>query len=181
MKQTLTLIATLILLPSVHVQAKTNLPEQLAACGKIANNNHRLACYDRLTSTVASTPRQPTQQVVKSHTDNNTSNNKPSPVTSSGAVATTTPTTTATKEENFGLKEKTPDVRQRIPFTVTKAKTDRYGKLLLTFSNGQKWLQTDTRTRRTFTGPVTIEEGLLGSFMLYKKGSTSGMRVKRIK
>jgi cytoskeletal protein RodZ len=87
----------------------------------------------------------------------------------------------ASNKDRYGLKAKAPDKALRRAFKVVSTKTDRYDKLVFTFANGHVWQQTDNRTRRSFTGDVSIEEGLLGSFMLYKKGKKSGIRVKRIK
>ena len=55
------------------------------------------------------------------------------------------------------------------------------GKVVITLDNGQVWSQVDRSSLRLSThDKVSIRRASLGSFMLYKAGRKTPMRVKRV-
>lgn len=69
----------------------------------------------------------------------------------------------------------------QIDARVLEVRKSTTGKAIITLDNGQVWKQIDSsRLRLSGDDQVTIRRASLGSFMLYKTGSKSLMRVKRI-
>jgi hypothetical protein len=160
------------------------LQQNIVNCSQLADNNARLMCFDDLSIKVVGTINVDKAHAAKAST-------VIAPATQLASVPVSVAASTKTRQnkrdfndkaaEDFGLIKKKQDIDKHYLFTVKKTKTDLYGKLIFTFANGQVWKQRDDRTRMPFTGAVTIKKGMLGSFFLFKKGSKSKIKVKRIK
>lgn len=170
----LTLMAAAIML--VSAQANAGLEQQLTACAATADKLDRLICYDNVSANIksASVPSAgAASQTV---------------ATSAATVAVATPvavaaTATSTAEEGFGLenKRKQENTVDKIYLEVASVDQDPYGDLKVTFTNGQQWKQTESRSYKVTAGEtVFIEKGALGSFFLGTDGRNSKIRVKRI-
>lgn len=174
----LTLMAAAIML--VSAQANAGLEQQLTACAATADKLDRLICYDNVSANIksASVPSAgAASQTVAT-----------SAATSAATVAVATPvavaaTATSTAEEGFGLenKRKQENTVDKIYLEVASVDQDPYGDLKVTFTNGQQWKQTESRSYKVTAGEtVFIEKGALGSFFLGTDGRNSKIRVKRI-
>lgn len=128
-------------------------------CLKHENDKDRLACYDAIANKVD------TEAVLKQ--------------------AKKLEASAKNKNELFGLEHKkylTEDSADKIEAKVVKAKKNPYGYIKLTLDNGQVWQQTAGRRFKVKTDDmVRIERSLLGSFKIYKSGSDTGFKFKRLK
>lgn len=171
MKKTPLLSIACLGLASMSANADT-LETELAKCGQVKDSLARLVCYDDLVKT-ASLPAVSKKQSVVTAPRTKT-------------VPVTAPI--ESKEESFGaehLKKKAVSENvQQVVFVVEKLKEDQYGKLHVTFENGQQWKQTDSVYFRLKTGEsVILKKGALGSVYLKKNDVESNrkIRVKRVK
>lgn len=156
------------------------LPQELIACRALTSAVARLDCYD---------------QAIDSH-DNSVSASENVPATAPAAAAATAPTAVEPAEEIsqealFGKNmvemqqsvqkaTKTQEIDEIISI-VTKVRESATGKAVIYLDNGQVWTQIDSaRLRLSGYDKVSIRRASLGSYLLYKDGSKTSMRVKRI-
>ncbi|MCL1113383.1 MULTISPECIES: hypothetical protein [Shewanella] len=188
----LCLIATGIVLMSVNAQANTQLSDQLSVCASESNDAKRLSCYDNLAihHNTSIAPASVTAQAIETSTvakDNTSVAIAPAVTTAVASVNTNTAATETVAPElninDFGLKKKTiEDEVDRIYFIVKSTKQDPYGKLVVTFDNGQVWGQTSAERYKVKKGQkVFIETGAFNSFLMGSEDRNSTTRVKRLK
>lgn len=163
-------LATLFcILFATSANAET-LADALKKCSQESNSLKRLVCYDRLNQRAqgySDSELPPALQAASRAVNTNTNthavgNNYASPA-----------------ENNFGKKAPTEEV-ESLTASVVKAKKNRLGKLIITLDNGQVWKQTDGGYLGIKAGDsVTIEKGVMGSFMLQKSSGSKVIRVTR--
>ncbi|MCC4834363.1 hypothetical protein LMH66_17085 [Shewanella sp. 10N.7] len=182
----LTLVATFAL--AISSQAHASIEQQLANCASHTDKLDRLMCFDALAASVnTAVPTQLPAAVSTTSTE--------ATAVATTAVAANTPTTVApavasvastqaasTAEQEFGLKKKKEEVKvDRLYLEIEKIKKDPYGSLIITFTNGQTWKQTETVRYKVKVGQtVYIEKGALSSFILGSDERNSTTRVKRV-
>jgi hypothetical protein len=170
--------ASAVTAPAVDAQA---LPESIAVCAREADAGRRLACYDHAVAAFGSPAAEP--QVAGSVTPQSV---PPAPVAAAAAAA-------LTPEEKFGLDGKleeqvrapaetgTPDLAE-LPGTVVKISTDARGKLTVTLTNGQVWVQKHAGGYFPLAvdDAVTIRTRSFGSYAMYNPTGrfTQVVRVK---
>ena len=172
----------------------SNLLQELSQCATIADNNARLACYDRLSPRVkqaaeaglpATARRQPTEQEQKSWFGFDI-----------GDLFGTSPKTQTTPEE-FGSEttqkakqeraEEEPKTIDSISAGVTDYAFTSLGKFVVFLDNGQVWkqLQSDSGAanfkKKPSDNTVTITRGFLGSYNLTLNDTGGLMKVTRVK
>lgn len=165
-----TLLCLILVSPYTMSQ---DLGTKFLECRAIKDNISRLSCYDSL-----ALPSNDTIQTDVSKTD------------SIPLVAVKQETTqvedsqsiTERFSEFFGFEEK--EIAKRIPDSmdvVVADVTSNGGKLVIKMSNGQVWLQIDSKPYRyrVENGQPYIQRGALGSFFFSQKGVKSRIRVKR--
>ncbi|MGQ0533300.1 MAG: hypothetical protein ACT4OF_11510 [Caulobacteraceae bacterium] len=139
------------------------------ACSDIANDQDRLACFDRVVREV----RQ---------------------ATSDGRLVTVDRAQAETlRRESFGLSlpsvfslfsrsEDADSALDEISYSVEEIVTYADGRHTFVMSNGQRWAQVEPdRTRNVRTGDeVTVRRAALGSYMLVGSRGGQGHRVRRV-
>lgn len=192
MKKVIVLLA--VYLTSAAVQAKT-VGEALKDCSREENALKRLVCYDRLVKDInqyAGLDKQAAVALPVVRAD--IPANRPTPVhaeqptTPSAQSQLTKPApakpVVANPTSDFGLENKKPKKQsvEKIFAEVAEVKTDPYKKLIVTFSDGQVWRQTDSVRLRVSPGDqVFVERGSLSSFFMGKESANKRIRVKRSK
>lgn len=175
------LFGSLLLAEAVSASKPQELPASLKACGAIASDAERLACYDRemaaLTAATAPASAPAAAPTAKAP----------------AAVAATAPAAAAASQAEFGTnpelaraqrkKEKSAEdpKPEQISARVSELQVPKTGEFVVKLDNGQVW-------RRIEGGPfslevgdaVTIRSGMLGSFWLVAADSQR-TRVKRVR
>ncbi|MCL1035570.1 hypothetical protein L2750_00160 [Shewanella submarina] len=160
----------------LSTQAFASVETQLTQCAAISDKLDRLICYDKLAAAVGHSSSQPA--VVSAPA-------KPA-VAPVPAAPVAAPVAVVSAEEQFGnenkAKRQQAEEIEKLYFEVASVDKDPYGRLQLTFSNGQKWKQTESRRFKVKAGQtVFIERAALGSFLMGMDDRNSTIRVKRIK
>lgn len=155
---------------SIATQAVANSLQQ---CRAITNEAARLSCYDQLadaaqqTSTAAVAPTTLAQQA--------------------GNPAEVAPAAARVPAQNrdealFGTSGET--IESAIADLTVQVKTvaqDSRQKLLLTMSNGQRWLQLDQAFLKVSAGDsCVISSGMFGSFTMKCQQGRKAIKVKRL-
>ena len=159
----------------LSTQAFASVETQLTQCAAISDKLDRLICYDKLAATVGQTSSQ--SQVA------------PTPSTPAAPVqpaVVAAPVAAVSVVDQFGnenkAKKQKVDEIDKLYFEVASVDKDPYGRLKITFNNGQQWKQTESRRYNVKAGEtVFIERAALGSFLLGMDDRNSTIRVKRIK
>ncbi len=187
----LILFAGICALPTLQAAAAAELPQELIDCRKITSAVARLDCYDQ---TIDAHKKSASSRASGAGLEGRS---EPAPATAEPAAVTTATTTIAqpagdiSPEALFGKnnEELQQSVQEatgtheidRIESFVAKIRASASGKAIITLDNGQVWAQTDnSRLRLSGYDKVTIRRASLGSYLLYKSGSKTSMRVKRI-
>jgi len=146
----------------------------LQQCRAITDAAARLLCYDQLaddaatqTSNVAVAPTAPVPQAV---------------TTSEAAPVAAQVTEHNRDEALFGTSGET--IESAIADLTVQVKTvgqDSRQKLLLTMSNGQRWLQLDQAFLKVSAGDsCVISSGMFGSFTIKCQQGRKAIKVKRL-
>ncbi|MDE1145326.1 MAG: hypothetical protein PW843_01750 [Azospirillaceae bacterium] len=154
------LIVTMAVAPAIpHVALAA---DTLASCRAIGDATQRLACYDALAASAASTPLAAAPATT------------PGAAPAAAATAQAAPTTPA---QDFG-KEKLPrteeqraqddkEQEEELNSTVAKVVALPYRIFAVTLENGQTWVSKEALTFDPKPGdPVRINHGLLGSYSM---------------
>lgn len=177
--------ASVLALCVTQTAAGAELADALIDCRALATAVARLDCYDQLADTLTATTNQATQTGTVERAAPTAA------ATETAATATVEATADASQEAFFGKNEKeirksaqeaagTTEIDQ-MDARVSEVRKSATGKAIITLDNGQVWKQIDSsRLRLSSDDQVTIRRASLGSFLLYKTGSKSLMRVKRI-
>jgi len=177
--------ASVLALSVAQTAGGAELADALVNCRALASAVARLDCYDQLADTQTATASQATRIGTPERAAPTVA------ATETAAAATMEPTADASQEALFGKNEKeirksaqdaagTTEIDQ-MAARVSEVRQSATGKTIITLDNGQVWKQIDSsRLRLSSDDQVTIRRASLGSFMLYKTGSKSLMRVKRI-
>lgn len=164
-------ISAILLL--VSTQAVAGVETKLTHCAAIKDKLERLICYDNLAANLqshakvqsaASASPQPLIQEPPA---------SPQPVVHNQAEA----------EHAFGNPKPQQADKEidKLYFDVASINKDAYGAMKITFTNGQRWKQTENRRFRLKVGDkVYIERAALGSFLLGSDDRNATIRVKRI-
>ncbi len=185
----------LCVIPVMLSAQQNNIVDMLKNCASIDDDGQRLSCYDQVVRSdklTESTDLPPTTNVVTSSQVNAEEvevEATPSQVqgevretTSSKAQADVVKAEPIAVDE-FGLKEK--ESRESVSITVTvngirKNLTDHF---IYTTTDGQVWVQIDSRRPRYDEVPfiAEIRTASLGSFFLKPKSDGFSVRVRREK
>lgn len=135
--------------------ARISLAEAtLADCRHIAGDRERLACYDALADRADAGSPTPTAADLFGHD-----------AVRSAAMA----------RAAAGIGD-----TEAITATVTQARRDAYGKLVMVLGNGQTWEQIDTAPLPVKAGAeVRIRRAALDSYLLSLAAGGQGIRVRR--
>jgi len=177
--------ASVLALSVAQTAGGAELADALIDCRALASAVARLDCYDQLADTQTATTNQATQTGTVERAAPTAA------AIETAATATMESTADASQEAFFGKNEAeirksaresagTTEIDQ-MDARVSEVRKSATGKAIITLDNGQVWKQIDSsRLRLSSDDQVTIRRASLGSFMLYKTGSKSLMRVKRI-
>jgi len=162
------------------------------SCTKIADDSHRLACYD---SAFGYTPAAPA--AASSRTEAATASPPAGVATTTAPQAAPTAAVASAaaaaspaveRTEDFGLTQQAQRDRagvltvESISATVTSVDRNTADRLVVSLDNGQVWQQSESSSQiRIKPGDtVTIKRAALGSFMLVtvRNGSTRAKRIK---
>ena len=167
--------AVLCAIPMVLSAHQRNIEAMLTGCALIDDDMQRHTCYDQVLR-----PDKMTDRTELPATAENS--DKPETVEPSHTQAEVVEIKPEAVEE-FGLKEKQP--RETVSLTVTvngirKNLTDRF---VYTTTDGQVWVQNDTRRVRYDEVPFVAEirSAALGSYYLKPKSSGVSVKVRREK
>jgi hypothetical protein len=177
--------ASVLALSVAQTASGADLADALIDCRALPSAVARLDCYDQLADTQTATTNQATETgTVKRAAP-------AAAVAEAAATATVEPMASTSQEAVFGKNEAeilksaqevtgTTEIDQ-MDARVLQVRKSATGKVVITLDNGQVWKQIDSsRLRLSGDDQITIRRASLGSFMLYKTGSKSLMRVKRI-
>jgi len=177
--------ASVLALSVAQTAGGAELADALLDCRALASAVARVDCYDQLADTQTATMNQATQIGTVERAAPAVA------ATETAASATMEATADASQEAFFGKNEEeirksaresagTTEIDQ-MDARVLEVRKSATGKAIITLDNGQVWKQIDSsRLRLSSDDQVSIRRASLGSFMLYKTGSKSLMRVKRI-
>lgn len=162
-------------------------PQQCAAIG---DDLERLACYDRIYRTPASTV--PAGAGPASTAVGPAATVSPDPKSSVAPAAAAAGPGAPTPQDDFGLTEAAKQARlpeesrkelpESVSGKVAKVARRPAGEFIVTLENGQVWtqLQVDPRARIAVGDTVTIKKAALGSYLLVT-ASRYATRVRRVK
>ena len=145
-----------------------------SACVDIHDNAARLACYD----SASGYARQPNVQPNVTSEPIVTPETNATPITTATATPIPEPIARAPQDVR---KER--DKISATSYPVSKIVAANSGKILVYFTDGQVWRQTDSkrvRIRKTQPSEATIVPGALGSFFVKWDGQ-SRFRAKRVR
>ncbi|MDZ7868377.1 MAG: hypothetical protein U5L02_04105 [Rheinheimera sp.] len=146
----------------------------LQQCRALTEANARLLCYDQLADTAAM--QNNTAAVVPTVS-------APQPVTTTATASVAAIAPARNRDEAlFGTSGET--IESAIADLNVQVKTvaqDSRQKLLLTMSNGQRWLQLDQAFLKVSAGDnCVISSGMFGSFTLKCQQGRKAIKVKRV-
>ena len=153
---------------SAFAETKNDLANALSNCSKIAADNQRLICFDKLAA--------------------NNAEPLPTAVVSNDPVSSVKPIKlkAAKKVDDFS-KHHLKKTKQEQGLDSITAKISKLNKLIrgqwvIYLENGQKWQQKDDAKIKLALGDtVRLKKGSMGVVYLYKAGSHRNIRVKRLK
>lgn len=142
--------------------------DPLQQCRAVTDAATRLLCYDALADNAAGL--HPTSPVSPAQP-------------ASPAVSAAAPTVAATRDEAlFGTSGET--IESAIADLNVQVKTvaqDQRQKLLLTMSNGQRWVQLDQAFLKVSSGDqCVISSGIFGSYTMKCQQGRKAIKVKRL-
>jgi hypothetical protein len=162
------------------------LPQDLIDCRALTSAVARLDCYDQAIDAHGAATSESPEGTTARPAD-------PPPVAATAAARTVVeePAGEISQEALFGknMVEVKKSVQEatgsneidQIQATVTRLRSSATRKAIITLDNDQVWTQIDnSRLRLSVDDKVTIRRASMGSFLLYKSGRKSSMRVKRI-
>lgn len=177
----------------LSAQASANIEQQLTQCADINDKLERLACYDTLANNVTSAmPAIAAAPAIVPVVNAKPALAPAEPVVvaapaavaavSNTATSAATPVAPQTNVDEFGLTKKADEVViEKVYMDIASVKKDPYGALIITFTNGQVWKQTESKSFKLKSGEtVYIEKGALSSFILSSDSRNSSIRVKRL-
>lgn len=155
-------LVSCLLSQTVYAQ-QTDLAAKVTSCSKISENQARLNCFDELL--IKQAPKV-----------------QPAKVAAPKAALTTEQVDSFAKVHLKKTKEELAKEIDQITLVVSKVKKNAYGKMLITFDNGQRWQQKDSNRMKLSTGAtVTLHKGALSSVYLQKENGNKRIKVKRLK
>lgn len=166
-------VLMIILGAGTQAQAAIPVEQALELCRAEQNALRRLNCYDAISADTTASPvpvAPPTQQTAVSQQALNQHQ----------VLTQQEPADTA--ESRFGLehKESKSDTADKLYVTVKKVSENNLKKLVLEFTNGQVWRQTDSGLYQVKNGEKHyIKRGMLDSFFLGNDDNNRTIRVKR--
>ena len=184
---TIILLGGVLAAPTAQIAHGAELPQELIDCRAIASAVARLDCYDQLVDTQAAA--KPAEAVK---TEAPPPAAKVVPEEPAAAVTPEEPAEEISPEALFGknetaIRKSVQEVTGAKEIESIQAKISKLqksaatGYVVITLDNGQVWKQIDnSRLRLSNDDDVTIRRAALGSFMLFKSGKKTMMRVKRI-
>jgi hypothetical protein len=201
------LIALVTSAAPVHAQASGSgsLEAQLRQCSTVSEPGARLACYDGLTRTAPSAAATapgaasiagPAAGSASSSVNATSATPTPSvaaappaaaaPSSSAVASAPAVPAGAANAEfgvRNSALEAKRAPAREKHMLAVISSVSMRgHGELVLTLDNGQVWTQIEARDYPARPGDhIEIDEGALGSYVLWSPANRRATKVTRIR
>jgi hypothetical protein len=189
----LILFAGICALPTLQAAA-AELPQDLIDCRQMTSAVVRLDCYDQ---TIDAHKKSASSQVSAAEPARHSEPAAAALATTATTTATmaTTATTQASADispealfgknllemqESVTKATNTSEIDEITSF-VSEVRSSASGKAIITLDNGQVWAQTDnSRLRLSGYDKVIIRRASLGSYLLFKSGSKTSMRVQRI-
>jgi len=165
-----------VLIASGGAAAAQSLPESLAACARIARDDARLACYDRVSAGLASrAPAAPTAGPTAG---------RAAPPTAAARSDAARPAAMSEATDDFGLPPKpAPHAREpkRREMVIAEVHRTATGKLVFRMENGQVWRQVESRPMPPVRPGMkaTVKKGVLGGYLLRVARQT--VRVRRVR
>lgn len=168
------------ILTPFYISANT-FESDMLNCSLLTDDQARLLCYDN--------------RLKQQQTDISVNSEPQKPMTVNQDKSTIKDKNQVVQKANAGevddiaqlgakhLKSKSDEDKEKksFIFIVKEVKKNLYGKLRLTFENGQKWQQADeTRVKIRPGDKMIVMEGFLGAIYMKKQGSNKKIRVKRL-
>tara|TARA_R110002110_G_scaffold415860_1_gene658743 strand:+ start:70460 stop:70987 length:528 start_codon:yes stop_codon:yes gene_type:complete len=154
--------------------ASASSDESVLACAKLATASERLSCYDEIAASLGVGSVRSSEPEDSQHI-----NVRPTEALVGTAIATEP----KEAEDNFGKEHwnSERDVEQ-VQARIATVQKDAYGKLVVKLDNEQVWRQVnDERIRLAEDDQVTIERGLLNSFVFRLQDSNREIKFSRVK
>jgi len=157
----------------------------IAQCARIATVGDRILCLENAlrqsaheaveTPVAVATPTKEPTVVEEATANEKPIAEAPPPIVEDAPQA----------DEDFGLKEKRPPIREAsaVQVTVTSVRKNLTNRFIFETDSGQRWLQTDQRTVRYGDAPfdAEIRPASMGSYFLKPVAGGASVRVRREK
>jgi hypothetical protein len=156
------LIGSLLLSQSVLAN-QTDLTAKVKDCSKVSDDQARLACFDQLIVKQDHKVQAPTTKVLEKE-------------------LTAKQVDAFSKEQIKKTDKETANEIKSITLIISKLEKNPRGKWKITFDNGQKWQQKDSKGLKLNEGDtVILTKGALSSVFLQKENTSKRIKVKRLK
>jgi hypothetical protein len=167
--------AVLCAVPMVLSAHQSNIEAKLTGCALIDDDGQRHSCYDQVLRPDKLTDRTELPETAEI-------SDKPETVEPSQAPAKGVEVEPEAVEE-FGLKQKQPREVVNMTVTVKGIRKNLTNRFVYTTTDGQVWVQNDTRRVRYDEVPFVAEirSAALGSYYLKPKSSGVSVKVRREK
>jgi len=161
--------------------AAAQSPEEIEAirrCSKIEDTGARYRCYDEVMRSQTRNTQRPSLPVPGSAPAPEVQRNRGAAATAPAATPSAT-----NPAGHFGLKTPPPGEPDVIDVRIVEARKSVTGKWMFTTSDGQLWVQNDTK-QAIYHHPefnAKIKKGMIGGFFLNPEGPEKTVRVRRVK
>lgn len=138
---------------------------ELAKCSGIDNALKRLVCYDEVVEGSGLATAAASQSTSRAA----------APETAAAEAGQQ-----AAPEKDFGRAKRSDEI-DVLAVDIESKRKNAYGRWVITFTNGQRWEQTDSETfMLPDDGVYQIERGVFDSFFLAREGLSKRIKVRRI-
>ena len=164
-----------------------DLQAEVIKCGGIEDSRERIACYDRIAHSAASTAEE-AQRPPQEAQDETPARDETAPPTlaePSPRNATTAPLTAPDAIDDFGaekLRHSGGELLDRVVAEIAAVRKLSRGNFQLALDNGQTWreIEYDKYTRYAVGDTVEIRRGRLGTYDLVSRKTGHRSKVRRI-
>lgn len=164
-----------------------DLQAEVIKCGGIEDSRERIACYDRIAHSAASTAEE-AQRPPQEAQDETPARDETAPPTlaePSPRSATTAPLTAPDAIDDFGaekLRHSGGELLDRVVAEIAAVRKLSRGNFQLALDNGQTWreIEYDKYTRYAVGDTVEIRRGRLGTYDLVSRKTGHRNKVRRI-
>jgi len=183
--------------PQLRAATDESLTSELRRCATISEPSARLACYDDLAGTPAtwsSAPAGPAPAAAAPAPAGpppariaTPPPGQPSAASSPTLVPAPAPGAPSSPASDFGVRngplqaKREPPREKKMLAAVSRVSSLPRGELVLTLDNGQIWVQLEARNFPVKVGDqIEIDEGALGSYILWSPSTRHASKVTRI-